>query len=281
MQQWEKTTGTMVSCEVEDYDEDYQLSLSYAYSVGGVSYTGECFDQHGPCVAYGIGEIKRLEKKWAAGTAVDVFYNPKSPVEAVLEMTDCCGPMWLLPFGISLVVAAFGLFFAALPWILGRIRDRSDKSQPGRVFLIIIGGLFLAVGLISIIHPLLKCREVKHWEIIPATVVASNVKAEESSNGTTYYVYIAYRYSIDGQEYFNDQYNFDYGSSMGRRSKEKIVKRYPVGREFKVFVNPENPAESVIRPQGSLSVLMGVVFVFPGLLIFLAGLLDKAPSKAV
>jgi hypothetical protein len=121
-------------------------------------------------------------------------------------------------------------------------------------------------------------EDAKSWVTVPATVVSSKVKSHTRDDSTTYRPDIPYRYEVGGEEYLGDQYSFMGGSSSGFERKAAIVRQYPKGGSFTLFVNPANPAESVIQRESSPELLVGLVpllFICVGAGIMIAGFRAK------
>ncbi|WP_372809155.1 DUF3592 domain-containing protein, partial [Pontiella sp.] len=205
--------------------------------------------------------------------------------EAVLDLPTVAGAKKGL--GFALIFPAVGLLFATIPWLRGRNkRDgepaKAKKERSPKLFLVPFGSIFFLIGVLMLkpflFEPLQKTRDAQTWNEVQATVVSSKVKSHNSDDGTTYSPYIAYRYTIDGQEYFGDQYTFSGGSSSGYSGKAAIVRKYPKRKKFTVYVNPADPTESVINREPSLGLLFGLfplVFALVGAAIMVAGFRAK------
>lgn len=286
MQEWAETPCTIVSSNIEDYGEDYRLSIAFSYTVDEKIYTGERYGKQPHQTAETFVEVEQLHKQLPEGKTVSGFYNPQNPSEAILNRPTIKEARKAV--GFTLIFPAFGLLFAALPWLRGRKSTTTGgtKSQrTPRTALILFGLIFTVVGLALLkpilINPLNKTRDAQNWISIPATVVSSKVKSHSDDDGTTYSVYIAYRYELNGTEYVGDQYSFMSGSSSGQSSKAEIVRQYPKGHQFNLFVNPADPAESVIKRDYSLSLLFGlipVIFAIVGIAVMMAGFRNKKPT---
>lgn len=96
------------------------------------------------------------------------------------------------------------------------------------------------------IRPMLQVLDARTWEEAPARVLSSEVRTHRGSDSTTYSIRISYTYEWRGQMLTSERYDFSSGSSSGRESKARVVRRYPPGHEFMAFVNPAKPAEAVI-----------------------------------
>ncbi len=281
MQQWAQTSCTIVSSAMKDDGEDFRLEVSYRYEVDEKIFTSTRYGKHPHYTAETIGEIDHVRKKLSPGKTFDCHYNPANPAEALLDLPTMKGARSSI--GFTLLFPAIGLLFATLPWLRGRKQKKGESSKPsGKRFLIIFGAVFALFGLIALkpilITPLQKTNDAKTWNAVSATVVSSKVKSHSDDDGTTYSPYIAYRYEVAGEEYLGDQYTFMGGSSSGRDSKTEIVREYPKGHTFNVYVNPNDPTESVIKRSASKSLLFGLIpliFVFVGIAIIIAGFRAK------
>ncbi|MDH3981988.1 MAG: DUF3592 domain-containing protein, partial [Kiritimatiellaceae bacterium] len=286
MQQWEQLPCTIVSSEINESSEDYRLNVSYTYTVNGSIHTGTRFGKQPYYTAGTVAEVDRMRKNYPPGATTSSHYNPAAPAESVLELPSMVRAWAGLV--LTLIFPAFGLFFAVIPWHLSRNRKTSSgkgRSTSGKKVMIILGVIFVLAGGLMLkpllITPLTKTHDAQTWNSVPATVVSSKVKSHDSDDGTTYSVYIAYRYEVNGEEFLGDQYTFMGGSSSGRDAKAEVVRQYPKGHNFEVFVNPTNPDESVIKRDYSLSLLFGLtplIFMAAGLAVLLAGLRAKKPT---
>lgn len=285
MQQWVQTTCTIISSEVKDDGEDFRLEVAYRYEVNGEIFTAERYGKQKYSTAETIVEIDRLQKQLPVGKAFNCYYNPAKPSDAVLRLPTLKEARTSL--GFTFLFPGFGLLFATLPWLGGRRKAKTrpeplvktaTKKHSGKWPPIIFGAVFAVIGLLVlkplVLTPLQKTRAAKTWGTVEATVISSKVKSHTSDDSTTYSPYIAYAYEVGGEEYLGDQYTFMGGSSSGYDSKAAIVRNFPKGSTFNVYVNPDNPAESVINRDSSRSLLLGLIplaFVAAGVAVMVAG----------
>lgn len=283
MQQWVQTPCTIVSSEMQDTGEDYKLALSYTYAFNGQTYTAERYGSEESYTADSVGEIDQMQKKLRTGKQTSCHIDPSNPTDAVLVLPAVKGGFAAV--GFTLIFPAFGILFATLPWLAGRKKKKAQtepgtqtKKRSGKWFLVLFGAVFTLVGLLALkpffITPLQKTKDAKTWNSVPATVISSKVKSHDSDDGTTYSVYIAYRYEVGGEEYLGDKYTFMGGSSSGREGKTEIVRQYPEGHRFSVYVDPANLSESVINREFTSMMLLGLiplVISFVGIGIMVAG----------
>ncbi|MDF7826065.1 DUF3592 domain-containing protein [Pontiellaceae bacterium B12227] len=277
MQQWVPMNCTIETCTAEDYGDDFRLDLSYSYTVNGRQYTSNRYGKQHHLVRESISAIKAVEKTLVPGKTISGYHNPDDPAQAVLDLPTIGSTRSTL--GMTFVFPTIGILFATVPWLRRKKKAETKTNQPApKIFLIVFGGIFALVGSLMLkpmaIDPVQKIQRAKNWSVVPAVVVSSKVKSHDSDDGTTYSPYIAYRYELNGHEYFGDQLTFIGGSSSGYESKAAIVRQYPKGYEFQVYVNPLDPAESVINPKASaglLFCLIPLIFTLVGIGIIIGG----------
>lgn len=128
-----------------------------------------------------------------------------------------------------------------------------------------IAGLGVLAALAG--RPLLRWSAAQDWLETPCTILRSEVRTHDDSDGDTYSVHIVYSYVAKDRKYESERYHFMGGSSSGYRSKQAIVDRYPQGSSAVCYVNPDDPSEAVLSRDFSFAYLIGLF----GLPFFLAG----------
>jgi len=91
--------------------------------------------------------------------------------------------------------------------------------------------------------PILIGRKSYQWTKTPALVTTSSI----DRNSNAYQPKIIYKYSFQGKEYINDIYT--YVGDAGYITKSKAIEtaqKYPEGSEIQVFVDPDDPQNSLI-----------------------------------
>jgi hypothetical protein len=165
-----------------------------------------------------------------------------------------------------------------------RFKKKQNKPR-SKTFGIFFGGMFFGMGAffcwMGAINPLIKSLTSDNWIQTSCIIDSSEVESHRSDDGTTYSVEISFHYTVDGQRYQSDTYNFDSSSSSGRSGKAEVVARYPVGTEHICWVNPDDATKAVL----SRDIPSIVYFVIPftsifmviglGVLLGTAGLLPK------
>lgn len=134
------------------------------------------------------------------------------------------------------------------------------------IIMIGVAGLYFFVG-----RPWFQSRAVGNWKTVSGTVVSSAVKEEIGEAGDEFRPEIHYSYSIDGKTYEGKRYEILAWARPEAKAKA-IVSQFPVGAPISVFVNPENPNESVLSGKFVLSwlaLIISLAFVaFGAMLLF-------------
>ena len=271
MRFWSSAPAVIMNSDIEDDGEDFRLALTYQYKVGSKTLTAYRYGADEEFTADTYGEVAAEQKHLSVGKTVTIHYNPENPYDAVLNLPDLTDDR---PSFIGVVImVAFGFLFTAGPWLADyAVKRASGKSYPRleRGMLAFFGLAFVAMSAAffkpATFDPIRQARETKKWISVSATVEASKVKSSIEDGNDVYKPYIAYRYELDGEEYIGDRYSIMEASSSGKSAKEKIVREYPVGHVFSVFVNPTNPSESVINRDSRASFVFCVFpFMFIGI----------------
>ncbi|MEL6526937.1 MAG: DUF3592 domain-containing protein, partial [Chloroflexota bacterium] len=98
------------------------------------------------------------------------------------------------------------------------------------------------------------------WETVAGTIVTSDVLDVSDTSGTRFTGQVVYSYTFEGETYENDAINL-LGNLLVRNEADaaQMVVPYPVGAMVDVYVNPDNPSESVLDRSlsGGLQGLIG------------------------
>lgn len=132
-------------------------------------------------------------------------------------------------------------------------------------------GVFLAAGLGFLtpifILPVARMAGAIDWQPATCEIIEARLYTSSDSDGSTYRVDVNYRYEFGGRSYAGDRYRFMRMTTSGRDSKASAVARLNRERRVPCWVNPENPAESVIERGPSNEMwfaLIPLVFVLVG-----------------
>ena len=138
----------------------------------------------------------------------------------------------------------------------------------------IIGALFALIGIGMTVWGIGILKDAKastSWPTVQGEITGSRIDKSTSrdSDGhtdTTYRADVTYRYAVEDAEYTGDTVSFgEYGSDR-RSHADRIVKRYPVGKEVKVHYDPEKPEKAVLEPGVTWSsyLVLGMGLFFTG-----------------
>lgn len=298
---WESVPCTIVKMFIETVQEgEYSFSAEYTYGRDGRTYTGSRYrresDDH---VFEKVSEKGSLLKRYPVGITATCYVNPADPADSVLTRADGRFPWPMLLFLGPFVLVGLGVAFG--PWVAwARRRHASGFESPtrkneaskrgGRFIMMIFGLMFVGAGAAvgyQTLPSLTQWRAAAHWVETPAQVTASAVRSSRGDDSTTYRPYIAYAYTVDGREYEGDRYDFWSVSSSGYEGKAAIVREHPVGREIRVYVDPADPALSVIKREAGWGILFPtlfpLIFMVVGCSVFVAAARmgrDAAPARA-
>jgi hypothetical protein len=85
------------------------------------------------------------------------------------------------------------------------------------------------------------------WEQMPGTVVSSEVEDAWDTTGERYAGRVVYTYEVDGVTYEGNQLDLRGSAYVGNREDaERLLLPYPVGASVMLYVNPADPARSVL-----------------------------------
>jgi hypothetical protein len=122
-------------------------------------------------------------------------------------------------------------------------------------------GGFGALLILLVISALREAAAMKRWPLAQGRVLSSTVEEYRAIAGagnfgstrarlTLYRPVVVYEYEAAGQRFRDDRIAQSPGMNRGAPVfAEKVVQRYPSGREVQVHFNPKRPGESVLEPR--------------------------------
>ena len=198
----------------------------------------------------------------------------------------------------------------ALPYIYGKMLSEKFKlpwqqsvrwAKSGFIthYLISLVVLVIFINFIgagsynNCIVPIKKISESKSWKETQATILYSefNKFTYEASHHSPNHggglgfvikpskrtrqsseLIIEYEYEYQGQKYKSDRYDFfiKNPTNIGTKQMRKIAENHPAQKQVKCFVNPDNPAESVLSREIFWSSYLYnsiLLVIFAGLLV--------------
>ena len=144
-------------------------------------------------------------------------------------------------------------------------------------FLQLLSYLIMLIGAIITLvqfYYYVKSLKTKNWIETEGIVIESEIEISQNLTKEKYENHyrpkVIYKYEIDGSEYKSDRLFFgDRVYSPYKTNSEKTVKKYPVDKKVKVFVNPLEKSESVLNTKIRLA---NIFYIFFGVIMFVAGL---------
>jgi len=276
---WKEVPATIVSSSVVEgkADDPFSVAVKFKYEWDGKSYTSERYyasSKTYPKYGEASGKIVGLSQ----GVATHCYVDPKNPAAAVLRREGLTLGFFLLLPLVFVVIGGAGVVGAWLPDSKKKPPiSAGDSTRKSRGVAMLGGGIFALVGgailFCWFIPALSRSMASTKWKETPCTIISSRVKSHSDSDGTTYSVDVFYSYSVDGKEYKSNTFSFIGGSSSGRSSKEKVVANYPKGSKRVCYVNPNNPADVVLKRGVGWEMLFGLipmVFLGVGVALFLS-----------
>ncbi|MES2570745.1 MAG: DUF3592 domain-containing protein, partial [Verrucomicrobiota bacterium] len=285
---WTRSEAVILATDMreEQSDTPYEFVVHYRYEFQGREFTGDQFTS-GKQRYSDLGEISRLQNRYAVHARTPCWVNPKAPGEAVIERRS--------PWGTLIVF--FPLLFIAIGGggIYGTWRGKGSvpenaaakplSEQAGQrspvLFLRIFGLVFFLIGCsityLLLFKPLLLVVKSRNWKATPCKVVSSRVMTHSGDDGNTYSVEVRYAYEVDGRNYQANRYSFATGSTSGYAGKKAVVSRFPPHSDAVCYVNPADPTDAVINRQLSKELWFGLLplaFVIAG-----AYILGAAPKR--
>ncbi|MBF0128121.1 MAG: DUF3592 domain-containing protein [Magnetococcales bacterium] len=115
-----------------------------------------------------------------------------------------------------------------------------------RAILLIVGILFLVLGG----YPFQLALQSKQWSQVEGNITRSTLSHAFPFHRTD----MEYTYLFNNNRHQNNRIGFGLGDRffLLEGFAKRIVERYPTGKQVKIFVNPKNPAESVLEATPSM-----------------------------
>ena len=157
--------------------------------------------------------------------------------------------------------------------------SRSNKSETSKVIIaiILVGGLIMGMGLLAFvtgIRELIDANASSNWPAVERTITRAEIKVTEQTRTKStkreysYEAEIEYEFSINKSPVKGDR--IKYGEVTNKEIAERMVKKYPVGKQVKIYYDPSNPKKSVLEPGYSMGLLflplMGLVAMVAAIL---------------
>ena len=118
------------------------------------------------------------------------------------------------------------------------------------------------------------------WPTIKGTITSSRVHDVHRYEDTTlYFVDLTYEYSVNGQQYVSDNYDFWASDFTRRYQAQDTVDKYPSGMAVNVHYDPDHPENAVLIPgclgcRRSPFILWELIAIVSGSLVLLGYLVS-------
>lgn len=283
---WPRAAGTIVASSVSQSaaprtgDDTATVEVRYRYRVGGRDYEGTRIRFGGQARMSALA-ADGIVAKYPRGAAIDVFYNPKSPSQAVLEPGNS-GNLAALAVLLVVFVAISAVLIAHA--IAGRVLYAANGA-PLFAFLLPLFAIMIGVG--SCVQYVLLRRQAAAsatwptvWgKITRAAVVAEEREDRDRDDGmirtvTRYRPDVQFAYTVGGREFHGNTWTRGwtayYPNEDGARA---AIAKYSAGTSVPVFYNAMQPGEAVLEPDGggfATSLVFGAMFGLGGLLMLWA-----------
>ncbi|MBN9594915.1 MAG: DUF3592 domain-containing protein [Afipia sp.] len=200
-------------------------------------------------------EVAETLARYPVGTVVTVYYNPNRRGEAVLErdmpkgMWGCIG--WMVVIAVALVFGGAIGFHKLTDFV------STQLPRPQMSAMTVALGAFGAVIALFAVGLHRHAALARKWPVVKGKIRTSGLerfraKAEDdgSRGQIMFRANISYSYRYENMDYtglvvsMNGQV-----SSTSDWGMQRYVKKYPEGAMVDVYVNPQNPTESVLEPR--------------------------------
>lgn len=137
VQQWPTTTGTVIGTRMDERRVKtrivYQPKVSYEYVVNQTRYQSERSFIGDGWNAENLLTAEQQLRRYRLGTEVKVYYNPRRPKDAVLELRTHPALYWMLGGGSLFLCMGLFLGSVILPSAMETcgITPTSTHAQPG------------------------------------------------------------------------------------------------------------------------------------------------------
>ena len=111
-QGWAQTTGRVTESGVES-DDGLQVCVTYEYTVNGTGYSNSRIQFGTPTTYFRKSAALAAISRYPVDCALEVYYNPENPAEAVLDRTSPSGLEYIICGVILLVMAVLVMLYPA------------------------------------------------------------------------------------------------------------------------------------------------------------------------
>jgi hypothetical protein len=259
---WPHATGkvvvsTSIVRKVKTFDDDRaggrgEEERNFAHIVYEYSVAGKKLRNDRVSIGEDLGnfEVAETIARYPVGKIVTVYYNPRTPKDAVLERDAPKGVfgcvIWMVVLGVAGILGSFYGFNQITIFLTERV-----GNAPIVVALSAMGCVALLFGAALYKHG----STARRWPKVSGRITRSEVDefrgriGDDSPLTTLYRPLIAFAY-----EYNGIKYSGDHAAQAGKVTSnsaffaKRAVATYPPGKVIEVYVNPQNPSEAMLKP---------------------------------
>lgn len=275
---WVPAQATIIQSEVvknPQHELEYTYQLKYQFDFAEEQFSG---NQLG-VIPNTVYEASDWARQLQVGDLVTAYVNPEAPSEAVL-LRDT---NWLNRFGqVAFILIPLGLAIASfyslvLAWKpqnkqashLLAIKKRLRSEKGAIIFFLILGTMGLALFMILTVSPVAQWIESLTWDKTSCYVERARVISEpDSDGGEKYAPDVRYVYHVDRQTFRNDRFSLYPDFQASYQLAAQSLAPFKSGHKTFCYVNPENPADSILVHTMGKGPIVGSIF---GGILMLAG----------
>lgn len=262
---WTEVPCLIRSSEVERLGVDlFVFTAEYDYYWNGQMRHSSALDRPGSRqhTFDHLDERLPLLEQYAPGTAHVCRVEPGSDGNAVLPVKDPLGGGNLGRGGMATLAGVFGATFLLVAlvafWLMARAFPRARRFLDVRIlnsglalFMTLFGVPFAVIGIVTLAfaEPA-RGPSADELVAVPGKVLYSGIRTSLNQRSATYSARVGYEYVFQGKKYESDRV-FGLGgefSTSNRRGFQEVADSYPPGSDVEVWVLPDDPRRSSLRP---------------------------------
>jgi hypothetical protein len=251
---WRKVGCEILSAKVERTASDpwhpYEPKIKYRYVLDGVSLESES-----------VGEARYALYDEARATAERTLrsrnycYVGGKPRQSVLFRFSEGDRFDLLFDGGFLLLS---IILVAGQFIIRTVEGlRMLRSAAVAILFVFVGSLGGEMTF-TMLKGIWKTSRAKSWPQMPCTVILSVFQKDRSDGNMIYRPDILYRYDLEGRSFVSSRVDF-FQEGLAEPHQE-LLEKFPAQSDAVCYVNPSNPAESVLAPAWSRRHLLFAAF---------------------
>ncbi|MEH2511961.1 hypothetical protein V1291_003315 [Nitrobacteraceae bacterium AZCC 1564] len=284
---WSRTSGKIITSTLSQPDvprkggeTDATVDIRYQYQVSGKSFEGKRIKFGGQGGMTRVA-AEQLVAKYPIGAAVDVYYDPKSPVRSALEPRNKSSVVSHIVFLAVFSVISIVLIAHS---IAGKVLTNSN-GMPLFAFLLPLLAIFVGIG--AFVQYIMQRKQISasmRWPTVLGKITEVGVVAEERHEDdddgrtritTVYRSDVQYAYAVGGREFHSNKWNWGWTAFYPDEASARApVAEYTVGASVPVFYNPQNPEEAILEPGNKdgrgAQLIFGAMFVIAGAIMLWA-----------